>query len=161
MLASAMTSLTENQKQRELSAAGNNAKKREAIEKKYFEKQKRMAFIQALINTALAATNALATGVPIYKWIDFAAVLAAGAFQAAAISAQSFADGGLVYGETLARVGEYPGASSNPEVIAPLSDLKAILGGSMGGLPKTIELKAKGRDLWAVLHMEENLQNTY
>jgi len=47
---------------------------------------------------------------------------------------RDFADGGIVYGETFARVGEYPGASSNPEVIAPLSKLKNLLGsGGMSG----------------------------
>ena len=45
---------------------------------------------------------------------------------------RDFAAGGIVYGETFARVGEYPGASSNPEVIAPLSKLKGMLGS--GGL---------------------------
>lgn len=44
----------------------------------------------------------------------------------------SFAEGGLVYGETMARVGEYSGASSNPEVIAPLSKLESMLGGGSG-----------------------------
>ncbi len=37
------------------------------------------------------------------------------------------ATGGLAYGTTLAMVGEYSGARNNPEVIAPLSDLKGIL----------------------------------
>ena len=39
----------------------------------------------------------------------------------------TFARGGIVSGPTLAYVGEYAGAKSNPEVVAPLSDLKAIL----------------------------------
>lgn len=37
------------------------------------------------------------------------------------------AKGGLAFGETMATVGEYPGAKSNPEVISPLSDLQDIL----------------------------------
>lgn len=41
------------------------------------------------------------------------------------------ASGGIAYGPTLAQVGEYAGAGSNPEVIAPLSNLKHLLG--MGG----------------------------
>lgn len=41
-----------------------------------------------------------------------------------------FASGGLVYGDTLARIGEYPGARNNPEVVAPLSDLRGILRGT-------------------------------
>lgn len=39
-------------------------------------------------------------------------------------------NGGLAFGETLATVGEYAGAQSNPEVIAPLSTLQNMLGNS-------------------------------
>lgn len=45
----------------------------------------------------------------------------------------SFAAGGIVSGPTMGLMGEYPGAKFNPEVIAPLSDLKAILGDSGAG----------------------------
>jgi len=41
----------------------------------------------------------------------------------------AFADGGVVYGPTLGLMGEYPGARSNPEIIAPLSKLQAMIGG--------------------------------
>ncbi|MFW5928179.1 MAG: hypothetical protein ACOCSL_03165, partial [Thermoplasmatota archaeon] len=39
----------------------------------------------------------------------------------------AFADGGLAYGPTLGLFGEYPGARSNPEVVAPLSDLNNMI----------------------------------
>lgn len=39
------------------------------------------------------------------------------------------AQGGLAYGDTLARVGEYANAKNNPEVIAPLDKLQSIMGG--------------------------------
>ena len=39
-----------------------------------------------------------------------------------------FADGGIAYGETMALVGEYANAKSNPEVIAPLDKLQAMIG---------------------------------
>ena len=42
-------------------------------------------------------------------------------------SVPAFANGGLVYGPTIGMVGEYPGASSDPEVISPLSKLKSLL----------------------------------
>ncbi len=45
--------------------------------------------------------------------------------------ATAFAEGGIVSGPTLGLVGEYPGASSNPEVIAPQIDIlrrKSALG---------------------------------
>lgn len=44
--------------------------------------------------------------------------------------APAFASGGIVYGPTLAMVGEYAGAASNPEVIAPLSDLENMFDNS-------------------------------
>lgn len=43
-----------------------------------------------------------------------------------------FADGGMVYGPTMGMVGEYAGAATNPEVIAPLSDLKNHIRDVMG-----------------------------
>lgn len=43
-------------------------------------------------------------------------------------SIPKLADGGIASGPTMAMVGEYPGASNNPEVIAPLHKLKQMLG---------------------------------
>ena len=39
----------------------------------------------------------------------------------------AFASGGIVSGPTMALVGEYAGASNNPEVIAPLNKLRELL----------------------------------
>lgn len=44
-------------------------------------------------------------------------------------SIPAFASGGIVSGPTLAQVGEYRNASSNPEVIAPLNKLRDMIGG--------------------------------
>lgn len=41
-----------------------------------------------------------------------------------------FASGGLVYGPTNALIGEYAGARTNPEVVAPLDKLKELIGPS-------------------------------
>lgn len=41
----------------------------------------------------------------------------------------SFANGGIISGPTLGLMGEYAGANSNPEVVAPLSKLKSMIGG--------------------------------
>lgn len=46
---------------------------------------------------------------------------------------RAFADGGIVFGPTLGLLGEYSNASRNPEVIAPLSDLRSILGNTGSG----------------------------
>ena len=48
------------------------------------------------------------------------------------------AQGGLAYGDTLARVGEYANAKNNPEVIAPLDKLQSIMGGLNDQDTKTI-----------------------
>ena len=67
-----------------------------------------------------------------------------------------FADGGIVYGPTLSIMGEYAGARSNPEVIAPLSKLKALIGdnGSGGG---RLEARLRGRDLVLALANETRI----
>ena len=53
-----------------------------------------------------------------------------GAAQIATIASTPLpmASGGIVYGPTNALVGEYPGAQNDPEVVAPLSKLKNMLG---------------------------------
>ncbi len=92
-----------------------------------------------------------------------AAMVAAAAIMTALInknaqeSVPALATGGLAYGKTLALVGDNPNAIADPEVIAPLSKLQAMLpsGGSqnikltLGG-----QLVAKGRDLVYVLGKE-------
>ena len=42
----------------------------------------------------------------------------------------ALAEGGLAYGPTLAMVGDNRGANIDPEVVAPLSKLKGMLGGN-------------------------------
>jgi hypothetical protein len=68
------------------------------------------------------------------------ALVAAGAYLKTSISKTSgetavptFASGGIVSGPTMGLMGEYPGAKSNPEVIAPLDKLKDLIGGGGGG----------------------------
>lgn len=48
----------------------------------------------------------------------------------------AFANGGVVYGPTNALIGEYAGAKSDPEVVAPLSKLKSIIGKGTGDNPR-------------------------
>ena len=159
----AMISNIEKQKERELSAVGDNATKRAAIEEKYYKKQKRWAIFESLINTQAAIGNALATTKPFIPAALIAAGIAgtAGLATTIAIATTQMAKGGLVYGNTIAQVGEYPGASSNPEVIAPLSKLKGLLGQNSGGMPQVIMLRAEGRDLVGVINMENLNRNTY
>ena len=83
------------------------------------------ALFGAIVNTARAIAEAL-PNIPLSV-----AVGIAGAGQVAAIASQplpELAEGGIAYGDTIARVGEYQGAGVNPEVIAPLNKLESMLG---------------------------------
>lgn len=64
-----------------------------------------------------------------------------------------FASGGLIYGDTLARVGEYAGARQNPEVIAPLDKLKSMLGGTVNEVVFRIE----GTQLVGILNKQNKI----
>ena len=75
----------------------------------------------------------------------------------ASVAVTPFANGGIVYGPTLALMGEYAGAKSNPEVIAPLNKLKSLIGNNGSGGGGIYELKVKGRDLVAVLANETRI----
>jgi uncharacterized protein YukE len=66
----------------------------------------------------------------------------------------AFANGGIVSGPTMGLVGEYPGAKSNPEVIAPLDKLKSMIGGGGGG---TFVLR--GQDLLLATNRAQKASN--
>jgi hypothetical protein len=59
------------------------------------------------------------------------------------LGSQLFANGGIVSGPTMGLMGEYPGAKTNPEVVAPLDKLKSMIG-SGGG---SGEFVLRGNDL--------------
>ena len=67
-----------------------------------------------------------------------------------------FAKGAMVYGPTSAIVGDNPGASVDPEVIAPLSKLKEYMGDGTGSANVSGEFRIRGADL--VLAIEKNNQ---
>lgn len=62
-----------------------------------------------------------------------------------------FADGGLIYGPTIGKMGEYPGAATNPEVVAPLNTLRDIIREEVGGMNGTVEFIITGDKLVGVL----------
>lgn len=76
---------------------------------------------------AIASGTAASQAVPFPFNIISLAVTIASIIKALATPVRSFAAGGIAYGETFARVGEYAGARSNPEVIAPLDKLQSII----------------------------------
>ena len=128
----------------------------------------------ATATAAAAVADTTALGIETAAWSALAAAktfaahasipfvgtpLAAGfvaAQQAMIIAAAipKFADGGIAYGPTLGIFGEYAGASSNPEVVAPLDRLQSILGDSEGG--GVVRFEIKGRRLMGVMEKEQN-----
>ena len=74
--------------------------------------------------------------------------------------ATKMANGGIVSSPTLGLMGEYPGARSNPEVIAPLDKLKGLIGNNgsnnvqVGG-----QFVLKGQDLIVSLERATNNRN--
>lgn len=69
-------------------------------------------------------------------------------------SLPKFADGGIAYGPTLGIFGEYAGAANNPEVVAPLDRLKALIGDTGSGFSGRLEARLRGRDIVLALANE-------
>ena len=111
---------------------------------------------KALVTTAIAAEafQKLLISNPILAAAAGVALIAGAAIVRSQLNrgpeVQAFAEGGIVSGPTLGLMGEYPGASSNPEVIAPLDKLKGMLksNDSSGFVAST---SIQGRDLAIVL----------
>lgn len=87
--------------------------------------------------------------------------IAAGSFLKSKLNTdktQKFANGGIISGPTMGLMGEYPGAASNPEVVAPLDKLKDLIGGGTG----TLEARISGNDLLILMNKaSRNNNNTF
>lgn len=113
-------------------------------------------------NISVAASEAAKSqsGIPIIGPI--AAVSAVASVVGALLSLPkptAFAEGGIVSGPTYALVGEYPGATNNPEVIAPLNKLRSLIqepsrDNNMGG---EVTFRIEGRHLVGILNKESRL----
>jgi len=100
-----LATLYESSKQKELSAAGDNAAKREEIEKKYAKKQQNIAIAQAIINASQGALKTFNQfGFPLALPFMAAGAAMAG-IQIATIKKQKFAKGGEVHGPLHSRGG--------------------------------------------------------
>lgn len=101
------------------------------------------------VKTALKSMN---------PWLAGAAGVAAIATGTALINLANkpvkLATGGLAYGPTLAVVGDNPGASSDPEVVAPLSKLRNYIGGQRLELVGDVTFELSGDKLRATLNRE-------
>ena len=119
-------------KNEEVSAkiATEGAARLEAIRKENFERQKKFSLGQAVINIALGITRALGKGIP-FGLIEAGIVGAAGALQIAAISAQKFADGGIVGGTSFTG-DKVPALVNSGEMILNQRQQKSLLNGGTG-----------------------------
>lgn len=110
---------------------------------------------QAIATIALSYSQAMtaAAGMGPWMWIAFAATGLAQLVSviAAVKNATAFAEGGIVSGPTMALVGEYAGASNNPEVIAPLNRLRQLIRPAASLEEGQVTFRIKGRTLEGVL----------
>jgi tape measure domain-containing protein len=83
--------------------------------------------------------------------------IAAISFLKSKMDSVKLAQGGLAFGPTLATVGDNRGASYDPEVIAPLSKLKSMLGDIGGGNPYVLTTRVAGSDLLVIMEKARNL----
>lgn len=104
---------------------------------------------------AVAGANAAnsAAQTPIVGWLLAGAAVAGVLASFAALP--KFAEGGLAYGPTLGLFGEYAGAKNNPEVVAPLNRLKALINPAGGVTSGKVEFEIDGRKLHGVLRNVE------
>jgi hypothetical protein len=103
----------------------------------------------------LSSNNPITAGAALVAGI---AAVAAGSYMKSRLeqdrAPKKFANGGIVSGPTMGLIGEYPGAKSNPEVVAPLDKLKDMLGGNGGG-----SFVLRGNDLVLALNRSETSLN--
>ena len=138
--------------------------KKKALALKQAKRDKAMKIASAIMGTAQAIVNALAQGGPYAGPILAGLMAGLGAAQIATIASTPLpmADGGIAFGPTNALVGEYPGAKNDPEVVAPLSKLKGMLGNSMA---QNVQLNVggilKGEDIFLANDNTDNQRQRY
>lgn len=90
-----------------------------------------------------------------------ALIATAAAAKAALQNATAFAEGGIVSGPTYALVGEYSGASNNPEVIAPFSKFKSMIEPMFteSGMSGEVRFVIKGETLEGILSKMNRKRN--
>jgi len=111
-----------------------------------------MFLAQSIAQSIAGATAAgAATGPAAIVTTPAFIATAVGGVMAAFAAIPKFANGGIVSGPTMGLMGEYPGAKSNPEVIAPLDKLQGMMGGSSQNVNVGGEFKINGQDLVVAL----------
>jgi len=99
------------------------------------------------IKTALKSLN------PVIAIAGGIALVALGTLVKNSLSAPKLAEGGLAYGPTMATVGDNRNARVDPEVIAPLSKLKSMMGDM--GVGGSLETRISGNDLIILLNRSQ------
>ena len=105
---------------------------------------------QGTANTYAAATGAASSTASIPIVGPILAIAAVASVLAAIASIPRYAEGGIAYGKTIGMFGEYANASTNPEVVAPLSKLRDLIEPSAG--VGQVVFRISGRDLEGVLN---------
>jgi hypothetical protein len=72
-----------------------------------------------------------------------------------------FANGGIVSAPTLGLMGEYMGARSNPEVIAPLDRLQSLMGMGSQNVNVTGQFRLDGQDLVVAVERASNQRSNF
>lgn len=150
----AMAISEEEKNERILESDKKFEKKKAELEKKRARRVKAVALMEAVVNVAAAVVKSL-PNVPLAI-----ATGALGAAQIATIASTplpAFANGGIVSGPTLGLMGEYAGANTNPEVIAPLNKLKDMIGG------QTVQVQGviSGEDIFLSNDRYSRRKNSY
>ena len=106
---------------------------------------------------AAAAYFAAHASIPFFGFGIASGFVTAATAMVQSIGVMPFANGGIVSGPTVGLIGEYAGASNNPEVVAPLDKLRSML--NPVGAPVIVggTLRASGRDLVCVLANETRI----
>ena len=108
---------------------------------------------QAQLQLAAAGYAAAHASIPFVGFGLAAGFTAAAQALVQAMGAIPLASGGVISGPTLAYVGEYSGASHNPEVVAPLDKLRSMIQPS-GGMGGNVRFEIEGRKLVGVIGNE-------
>lgn len=115
-----------------------------------------LALFKANMSVSVSETTKSQAGIPVVgPMLALASVASIIAALTNIPTPTAFANGGVVSGPTYALVGEYAGASNNPEVIAPLSKLREYItpanSNHQGG---EVAFRIEGRTLVGLLNKE-------
>lgn len=119
--------------------------------------------LSASISQSIAGATASGTATgpaAVFTTPAFIATAVGGVLSAFA-AIPKFADGGIVSGPTMGIMGEYAGAKSNPEVIAPLDKLQNMIGGASQNSNVNVsgQFKIQGQDLVMALQKADKTRS--